>query len=630
MREFDETEKAEEIAEKPEENASEEISAPEDALTEAETIVDDASSDENTVTDTEAASEENPDAETAESVLEEASDETTEASEEEATEPEKKNFKVNWKTVGKVFMSAASVFIMVLGICLVLYFIWGPARNEFHSDSTDTLLWAEAAMQGNGLINPDFKYAAVMPLGGNLFMQLWIPLFGVSMTTHSLGMTTFFAAFVLALIWLLHEMKFSLRWTGVTVGGLLMFISASEKLREIFWGHIIYYSLGMLFLMIGLSLVLHIYNLQDKPKKTLTTVRKVISLVVLLVVFVLCCTNSTTAIALFALPILGAIFCERFLDHSQPLRNKKTGIGAIMLGLCGAGVIGGMKLGSILAGDVIGSYATAYSNLSGSDTWKEHAEGLPMAFLYLLGLDVVPGEPLVSLASVNTIILIAVAIIIAVLPIIALCCYGKIKDTATRMIIWCHLVVLAFILVGYICGGLSTANWRLSPLLVTGFLSSVAFMRWIYLNTEMRRLGLLLLIPMGYFCFNSALNISKMPKDEYLDNNHYAVGQFLKEQGLEYGYATFWNAGAITIQADSECKVRNVNIDENGVHIYDYQGNKNWYNTQEGQDDYFLLMSAGERDSLLLSGSELLTRPYKELLFRDYIIWVYDTNIFNQ
>ena len=44
MREFDETEKAEEIAEKPEENASEEISAPEDALTEAETIVDDASS----------------------------------------------------------------------------------------------------------------------------------------------------------------------------------------------------------------------------------------------------------------------------------------------------------------------------------------------------------------------------------------------------------------------------------------------------------------------------------------------------------------------------------------------------------------------------------------------------------
>lgn len=555
---------------------------------------------------------------------EEGSEETAEKS----TEPVKKKRRINWNGAGTILMSFFSAFVMVLGICLVLYFIWGPARNEFHSDSTDTLFWAEAAMQGNGLINPEFKYAAVMPLGGNLFMQIWIPFFGVTMMTHTLGMTTFFAAFVLALIWLLHEMRFSIRWTGITVGGLLMLISSSWKLREIFWGHIIYYSLGMLFLMLGLSLVLHIYNLHDKPRTTGTMVRKVISLELLLVMFIFLCTNSTTAIALFALPIIGAIFCERFLDHSQPLKNRKTGLGAIMLAICGAGVAGGMVLGSVIAGGVTGSYADAYSRFFESDSWSEHLERLPMAFLYLLGLDVDTTQPIMSLHGVNIIILIATAIIIEAVPFIALCCYGKIKDTPTRMIIWCHMIVLAFILVGYTCGGLSTANWRLSPLIVTGFLSSTAFMRWIYHNGEMRRLGLLLLVPIGYFCFNSAINIASMPKDAYLENEYYLLGQFLKDNDLEYGYATFWNAGVITVQTDSECKVRNIKIDEEGAYIYYYQSNINWYGEQAGQDDYFLLMTDREKNALMESGSSILTRPYEELVYGDYTIWVFDSNIF--
>ena len=83
---------------------------------------------------------------------------------EKSTEPVKKKRRINWNGAGTILMSFFSAFVMVLGICLVLYFIWGPARNEFHSDSTDTLFWAEAAMQGNGLINPEFKYAAVMPI----------------------------------------------------------------------------------------------------------------------------------------------------------------------------------------------------------------------------------------------------------------------------------------------------------------------------------------------------------------------------------------------------------------------------------------------------------------------------------
>ena len=575
------------------------------------------------------ASEENTDAVSDEAVTDsedsEESEDLAEESEEEAARKARKP--VDWKAVGTIAMTAVSVFVMLLGVCLVLYYIWGPARGEFHSDSTDTIYWAEAAMQGNGLINPDFNYAAIMPFGGNIFMQLWMPFFGVSMTTHSLGMTTFFVVFAAALVWMLTEMKWSIRWTGIAVGGILMTLSLSEKLREIFWGHIIYYSLGMLFLIVGLAFVMHIYNIQEKQKKN-AKVRLIIALVVFLALFVILCTNSTTAIALFALPILAALFCERFLDHSQPLLNKKTLLGGIMLVLCGAGVIGGIKLGEFIADGVYASYATAYSRFSDKATWWEHIEGLPLAFLNLLGLDIEAGADLVSLDGVNTIVLIAFALILVILPVIALCCYGKIKDTGTRMLIISHFVVTAFIMVGYICGLLNAANWRLSPVIVSGFLVCIAFMRWIYLSTEMRRLGVLLLLPMGYLCAGCALDIMKMPSDSYKENTSYKLAQFLVEEELEYGYATFWNCQAITVQSDSETKVRNVDIDSGGLRMNTYQSNRNWYEDQEDQDEYFLLMNAGERDLLVSSGHEIITRPRRELECEGFTIWVFEENLF--
>ena len=216
-----------------------------------------------------------------------------------------------------------SLILLVGSASTVLYYIFAVAINEFHSDCTDTLYWAEAAMQGNGLINPDFTYAALMPLGGNLFMQIWIPLFGISMKTQAFGMATFFVTFYVFLCLMLREMHFSLRATAVTVSVLLLTLCSSVKLREIFWNHIIYYSIGILFLVIGLFFVLHIRNLSERRQTKSVKIQTVIFYVLLAADFIVCCTNSTTSIALFALPILGGVFCERFLDIRTPWKSRK-------------------------------------------------------------------------------------------------------------------------------------------------------------------------------------------------------------------------------------------------------------------------------------------------------------------
>lgn len=534
----------------------------------------------------------------------------------------------NKRSFIRILLDAAGLFTMVLGMCIVLYFIWGAARGEFHSDSTDTLYWAEAAMQGNGLINPDFSYAALMPFGGNILMQIWIPFFGVSMTTQCLGMTTFLVLFAASLYWLLHEMKWSIRWKGAAIGGLLMAVSLSTKLREIFWGHIIYYSLGMLFLFAGLAMVLHIYNLQEKQNTGFVKIQKIGFPVLLFVMFAILCTNSTMSIALFALPVTASLFCERFLDHEVPLKSKKTVMWAAMLIICLLGILAGMKLGKSIAGGVTASYANAYSHFTEPETWREHIDSLPLEFLLLNGLEVNPDSYLMSVEGIGTIMLIAYIILIVVLPFAALFCYGKIKDTGLRMLIWSHFVVTSFILVGYICGMLNSANWRLSPIIVTGFLLSIAFMRWIYKSTEMKRLGILLLLPMIFICARGAYNMATLPKDSYLESENYKLAQYLEEQELEYGYGSFWYAHTITVQSDSRCKVRNVDITENGVIKRLYQSNCKWYEDQEGQDDYFLLMNYYEYNNLLASGSQLIDKPHRELEYMGFYIWVFDENIF--
>ncbi|MBQ8515761.1 MAG: hypothetical protein IJ496_10225 [Ruminococcus sp.] len=545
-----------------------------------------------------------------------------------ASDAVKKKHSLDWPDVRKWITLMACTFVFILGILLVFYYIWGPGYAEFHADCSDTLYWAEAAMQGKGLINPDFNYAAVMPLGGNLFMQLWYPFFGMSMTTHSLGMTTFFIVFTAALFWLLREMKWSLNWTLAGAGGLLTALLCSAKVREIFWGHIIYYSLGLLFLLIGLALVLHIYNLHEKEQTRSVRIQKGLFLALLLVMFLLSCTNSTTAIALFALPVAAALFCERFLDHTVPLTDKKNILGGIMLVICLIGILGGLKLGDWIAGGVQGLYANAHSDFTAESSWWEHVEKLPLEFLYLLGLEVDTDTALASLNGAKIILLLFYAALIVILPLAALLSYRKIEEKGLRMLIWAHFTSSAFILIGYICGMLSTANWRMSPILVTSFLVSLSYLRWLYAKADSRRLSVLLLIP---FIWNSAqgvLNVFDMAPKAHLTSANYQLIAFLKEKGLDYGYATFWNSHSLTVQSNSECVVRAVHINAEGLQMNPYQGNAEWYEDQPGQEEYFLLMSAGERDALIASGSPVAEEEYTQYEYLDFIIWVFEENLF--
>jgi len=527
------------------------------------------------------------------------------------------------------------IALLVFTVVLIGYYTILPSRGYFHSDTTDTLMWAQASYDAGKLFNTDFNYACILPFGTSLIMQALIPIFGVTMKTHVIGMLIFFILFTASLIWMLRKMDWSWGWVSIAVFTELMICSGSEKLREIFWGHTIYYSLGTLFIFVGLALLFMILDTlkrrENSPSAEVlkkANTKMIVYVVLLCVWFILTCMNQIISITIFALPVMGGLFCERWLDnHTKPI--SKVNLQALVLfAIMGAGMVAGFLITKVLAKDIVAGYEGAFSNYSDINIWVDNLNTFPRAWFTLLGNTVRDGDKLMSVDSVKGILIVMTGVIILILPILSLCCYSKINDRKFRILILTHMFMTMLIMMGYIMGKLSNANWRLSPIVAMSAVVSVAFLKWAVSQIPMRRVISLMSIPLMLVCCITASTIIKMPADNTEDNILYTLAEGLEEHGLTYGYATFWRANGVTVVSDSAVKVRSVNIDENNIWKYTYQGCNSWYDKQEGVDRYFLLMDAGERDTMVNSNNRLVSEKKEEFAIDGFIVWVFDHNIF--
>lgn len=460
--------------------------------------------------------------------------------------PENKPQKPLGKLLWESFCIILPPVLLLTAVGVVAYYILCPSKGEFHADCTDTLYWAKATYDSGKLINPDFSYACLLPFGGSLLMLLFLPLFGFSMTTNMMGMLVFFLLFTTSLCWMLRQMHWDSRWNCITAAAFLMLLSASKKLREIFWGHTIYYSLGILFLFFGLALLFRLQNLSAIRQTREIRMHTILTFIALFLFFILCCTDQITAITIFALPILAGLFLERVLDRKTPLLHQKNTRVLLLLLSLGIAIIAGMKLGNL----------------------------------------------------------------------------------------WAHWTVTGLILVGYLCGALSVANWRLSPIVCTAFIVSMAFLRWaITKQKTMQRAAGVLCVPLACFCLLSACNVLLLPTNAEEVNVQYQLTNMLEKQGLTYGYATFWHANAITVISGEKLKVRNVSVNENGVQKATYQTDSRWYEDQPEQKNYFLLLNNAEYQKLDERKDPLLNQAERSFVLTDsngttYQVLVFAKNIF--
>ena len=211
----------------------------------------------------------------------------------------KENFSgIGGKRWFKVIFSLLATLPLIAALYLAFYYIYGPGEGYFHSDCTDTIYWANAALEGNGIFDDQYNYAALLPFSTVWIMQPLIKLFGFGMTAHNLGMAIFAVLFAGSIYFCARSAKLSHLWSSTAVFAVFMLLSCSDKLREMMWGHTIYYSLALVLMFYLLGLGMRLCDAIEDGKK----VAAVIYGVLLLGVSIGSATDGMQIIVLTVLP----------------------------------------------------------------------------------------------------------------------------------------------------------------------------------------------------------------------------------------------------------------------------------------------------------------------------------------
>ena len=526
----------------------------------------------------------------------------------------KENFSgIGGKRWFKVLFFLIATLPLLAALYLAFYYIYGPGEGYFHSDCTDTLYWANAALEGNGIFDDQYNYAALLPFSTVWIMQPLIKLFGFGMTAHNLGMAIFAVLFAGSIYFCARSAKLSHLWSSTAVFAVFMLLSCSDKLREMMWGHTIYYSLGLVLMFYLLGLGMRLCDAIEEGKK----VAAIIYGVLLLGVSIGSATDGMQIIVLTVLPAAAAFAAERIFSAKDGIVSKKSIPAIAAAAVVAVGTLVGMKLLLVITGDgaIKAGYAAGYSGWSDVSLWLSNAQKFVNHYFSLLGVNMAKNDPLFAAESIKYFFRIAVGIILLVMPVVILCLYGKIKSRGVKFMLWAHFVLTAAVMFGYICGELSAANWRLTPILGSAAMLTVCGLRDLTSDlglvevkenggalTVLSRICALVLAVIIASSLVFANEVKSLDPEYGRDNTNHRLAEFLVEEGLEYGYATFWYAQAITVLSDSAVRVRNMDVnDRAGVIGRHYQSSLNWYNDQEGIDEYFVILSASEYKKVFLT-----------------------------
>ena len=532
------------------------------------------------------------------------------------------------------------LFAALAGLGVVIYYICGPMEGYLHGDYTDTIYWANATLESGKVLDPDFKYAGILPFSANIWFVPYIALFGMTMTAHKLGMITYLILQAAAIWFMLRSFKWSVASTSLTITSVLLLLSGSEKLREMMWGHVIYYSLAALLLCVGLGLVFRLSEARmefSKEKGKKETVKYIVLLALTAILFGGNGTNGFQLIALVTLPCIVCALADIILSPDKKLLHRDNYSSYVTVAVMGVSTLVGILLLKHWQGDITVNYTTYYSKINPTDKWMDNLMNIPKHWFTLLGCDMKVANEMFEIESIKMLIFAFEGLLLAVLPIVGFINYKKIEDKGSRVLLWAHLTVSAVIIFGYTCGNLGNVNWRMLPMMATSILASAATVKHLaVLNAEKsfapKRIAALLAAAMA---LGSAFNFYTMAKMEYdfdRDDVYHLLAEELESRGLEYGYATFWYSQSITLLSDSKVKTRMVLADdEDGVTTDYYQNNFNWYKDVEGVDRYFVLLSKEENRTVEKSDkwNEFVENTDHEIeyLFDNYVLYIFEENL---
>ncbi len=504
------------------------------------------------------------------------------------------------RRAGNLAVCAAS---LLAAAATLLYYVFGPSLAHFHADCTDSLLWAQVTVETGQLLSPDFKYAALLPFGSSLWMVPILKIFGYTMTAQQVSMAIFAVLFIAAAFACFRTLRFSLAGAGGATFVLTMLLSSSVKLREIMWEHTIYYSLSILLVLLLVTLTVRVTeSLSFSGRGGRGELIRLAVLSALLWLVCLGCGMDGMQVAMItAVPVAGAWMMQLLFDGRTPLDSAKNGRYYAIVGLMAVGVMCGLIVLALITdgGQIKSSYENAFSRYDDVGNWAKNATYFLPHFLSLFGVEATGATPFVSLESVFVMLKLAAAWAILLFPVLLLFRYRTIRHRATKVMVWTHVILSAVLVYLFICGLLSSANWRLTPMMGTGIVTALLYLRELFDGTRVeKRMAVVITAVFAAAALVNAGTIWTMPTDAGVNQEKINVADALAANDCTYGYATFWNAHSTTLLSDGKVTVMPMELDQNHWRVYDYQIREAWLKPYDEQQRVFVMLTAEEYEWL--------------------------------
>lgn len=513
-----------------------------------------------------------------------------------------------------------SLLVFLIGILAVLFYILIGEKVEFDSDFTDTILWAEAMLTGNGLFDKTFAYAYTLPFGGSLLMVPFVALFGVGYKAHAIGFILFLGIFVFALYKLFRAMDFSIDATFLCTGAVLLLSLPTKNTRMIMWGHVIHYSLGLLFVIIALSVYRKINIDTDKVFKDRQNIKSIVILAVLSMLF---CSNGLTTILFFAIPFYGAVITERFIDTRDDLLCKKNINALVVTAICGGAGLLGFIASKVLQRGVNTVYDSMFKDIQSWQNWVWDFEDRIRCMLVVCAGGLSNEVPMESFTGVKILYMALYGFVIMIVPFIAFTSYKKIENNTIKILLISHVILLFSTLFIYDFSSARGTAHRMVGIYMTAVLVTVTYSAWLLQNKELSRFGAVLAVVLIGTSVFSLYAVASLRGE----NRYVKLARVLEENDLKYGYAEYWSAQVTTVLSDSRVEVCPIDVSEDGnVSERLYNIRPQQFEERAGVDKYFAFLSAWEYETLknTLCGDAIDTIQFDE----DGYIVVFDHNIF--
>jgi hypothetical protein len=520
----------------------------------------------------------------------------------------------------------AMIALLAANVAFLFWYVLVGYQSLFHSDSAAKVLLAREIYDTGSFFPKDWNYVNndLFILFGHIFILPLLTFMPAGFTAHAIS-GGIFAALILYGIWLVTSLGNIPVWRRLAVVAV-MASGISGFMAENLYGQVSY---GVVVFFCCYTLYFASQYLSAEGKTKL----KWAALLVILLTLAYW-SNPKRAIVSYGLPLLVAL---GWLFLSSDSSDRRKYLNLIGLSLLGATV------GSMLHLPTI----NAVNNIPGAGNarWLPLEGVLINTALTFKGLYAQLGGLLLANESIfskqglySGLRFFVATLVLVLLPVAinrAVAKYGR-NFKLVALFSAVSFLAVFFLQVATTIPDMSDpiqSSRYLVPAVVLGLVVILMLpldfeQRPPVLAVSIMTVGVTLLFSAYPTYRMSGLSSETLSQPGQINPERRGLLEIIKERGLQYGYATYWNAGVLSVLSNEKARIRQIVL-HNGIPVpMRHLSSNRWYRPSAWEGKTFLLLHDSELAHLDLNKMQRLGLvPREQIRSHDFTIFVFGENI---